>query len=123
MVFYEPPYGRCECNPCEHRCVVRALREENARLTTEVEWWRNSSDTGRILRERDEARAEVEKEKLAAKAWEATAEANYVEVERLRNWIDDANLLCDCGAFDTDQLVTRGECPDCRKAALAPEVK
>lgn len=107
MVFYEPPYGRCECNPCEHRCVVRALREENARLT----------------RERDEARAEVEKEKLAAKAWEATAEANYVEVERLRNWIDDANLLCDCGAFDTDQLVTRGECPDCRKAALAPEVK
>lgn len=38
----------------------------------------------RLEEELDEARAEVEKEKLAAKAWEATAEANYVEVEQLR---------------------------------------
>jgi hypothetical protein len=58
-----------------------------------------------------------------ADVWEQRALAAEAEVERLRNWIDDANLLCDCGAFDTDQLVTRGECPDCRKAVLAPEVK
>lgn len=30
MVFNTPPrYGRCECNPCEHRCEAAALREEN----------------------------------------------------------------------------------------------
>lgn len=36
MVFYEPPYGRGERNPCEHRCVVKALEAEVARLRAAI---------------------------------------------------------------------------------------
>lgn len=40
------------------------------------------------------------------------------ENERLREWIVSAGELCNCGAFDFEVLVTRGECSDCRYAAL-----
>lgn len=61
------------------------------RLKAEVTWWQKASDTGRVLRERDKAVAEVERLKREVKDrdaridWLANSDAEReAEVERLK---------------------------------------
>lgn len=47
------------------------------------------------------------------------AEAAEAKLAKVVAFVEQSDNLCNCGSFDSDQMVTRAECSDCRRAALA----
>ena len=46
-----------------------------------------------------------------------------IKLAKVVEFIEQCDELCNCGSFDSDQMVTRAECSDCRRAALAAAAK
>ena len=66
---------------------------------------------------------EIDRWKRNAANERLRAEAAEAKLAKVVEFVEHCNELCNCGLWDTDQMVTRAECSDCRRAALDAAAK